>query len=144
MAVESFCPSGFDLQTSPDGTTWTNHRATVRHVNPASRDRDVLTYMTSDGAVTCAGAAPETQVEIDNLYQEDDTGLYATLRALHYSGDIIQARWSPSGGTKEWYAPDARVTSFDEPDLDNDADTPLFFIATLSAPTVDWRDIPAP
>jgi hypothetical protein len=142
MAVESFCPSGFDLLTSTDGTTWVNHRATVRHVNPASRDREVLTYMTSDGAVTCAGPAPETEVEIDTLYQEASAGLYALLRDAHYTGEIIQARWSPAGGTKEWFTDDARVTSFDEPDLDNDADSPLFFIATLSAPSVEWRTKP--
>lgn len=144
MPTESFCPSGFDFNVSPDGTTWTNHRATVRHVSPGERARAVLTYMTSDGAVTCAGAAPETEIEIDNLYQETDTGLYAVLRAAHYSGDVIHARWSPSGATKEWSTDDARVVTFDEPDLDNDADTPLFFLATLSAATVDWADIAAP
>lgn len=141
MANASFCPSGFDFYISPDGTTWTNHRATVRHVNPAERARAVLTYMTSDGAITCAGAAPETEIEIDNLYTEGDTELYAVLRAAHYAGDVIHARWSPSGATKEWSTDDARVVTFDEPDLDNDADSPLFFIATLSAPTVDWATI---
>jgi len=143
-AVESYCPSGFDFYLSPDGTTWTNHRATVRHVNPAERAREVLTYMTSDGAVVCAGPAPETDVEIDNLYQEVDTGAYAVLRDAHYSGDIIHARWSPSGATKEWITHDARVTTFDEPDLDNDGDSALYFLATLSAGTVDWADIVAP
>lgn len=143
MATERFCPGGFDFLTSDAaGTTWANHRATVRHVNPAARAREVLTYNTSDGPVTCAGPAPSTELEIDNLYQEEDTGLYAILRAAHYSGDAIQARYSPDGATKEWYVADGRVTSFDEPDLDNDGDTALFFIATISAATVDWRDIP--
>lgn len=141
MAVERFCPSGFDLATSADGTTWAEHRATVRHVNPAARTREQLTYMTSDGAVICPGRAEPTEVEIDNLYQESDTGLYAILRAAHYSGDALHVRWSPEGATKHWITDEAYVTGFDEPDLDNDADSALFFLATLSAQTIDWEDI---
>jgi len=143
-ATEKYCPTGFMLELSIDGgTTWTDHTATVRHVNPSEQTRDVLRYNTSAGPVICSGPPSETDIEIDNLYQEIDTGAYAILRTAKEAGDPISLRWTPEGGTKQWTALDATITSFDEPDLDNDADSPLFFLATISAEVVTW-DVVAP
>lgn len=141
MPTERFCPSNFTFMTSADGTTWATHDTSIRHVNPAAHARATLTYQTSAGPVVCPGRAEPTDIEVDNLYQEADTGLYAILRAAHYSGDPIHAKWFPDGGTKQWITAEAFVTSFDEPDLDADADSALFFLATLSAESIAWEDI---
>jgi hypothetical protein len=144
MAVTPVCPGGFDLELSIDaGTAWTSHKSTVRHVAPGERAREVLTYNTSDGPVTCSGPPPPTEIELDNLYQEEDTGAYAILRAAHYADSEIWVRWTPADGTKQWTAENARVLSWDEPDLDNDGDSPLFFLATISSSNVTWDDVTA-
>jgi hypothetical protein len=100
-----------------------------------------LTYNTSDGPVTCSGPPPPTEIELDNLYQEADTGAYAILRTAHYDDTPIWARWTPDGGTKQWTAEDARVLTWAEPTLDNDGDSPLYFLATLSSNTVSWDTV---
>jgi hypothetical protein len=141
MAVTPLCPGSFDFELSTDGTAWTSHRSTIRHVAPGERAREVLTYNTSDGPVTCSGPPPPTEIEIDNLYQEDAAGAYAILRDAHYNDTPIHARWTPADGTKRWVADDARVLSWDEPDLDNDGDSPLFFIATLSSSNIEWETV---
>jgi hypothetical protein len=142
MSVIPFCPSGFNFELSADGTTaWTSHKSTIRHVSPGERAREVLTYNTSDGPVTCSGPPPPTEIEIDNLYQESDTGAYKILRDAHYNDTPVWARWTPDGGTKRWVANDARVLSWDEPDLDNDGDSPLFFLATLSTSDLEWETV---
>jgi hypothetical protein len=142
MAVSPVCPNGFDLELSINaGTAWTSHTSTVRHVAPGESARQVLTYNTSDGPVTCSGPPPPTEIELDNLYQEADTGAYAILRAAHYADTPVWARWTPADGTKRWVAKDARVLVWAEPTLDNDGDSPLFFLATLTSTDVEWEAV---
>lgn len=137
----AFCHEGFDLELSDDGTTWDGRITTVRHVAPGPRARPVLTYNTTDGPVTCAGPPPPTEIEIDDLYMEGDSDAYAKLRAAHYADTPIWARWNAKDATKRWIAKDARVLTFDEPDLDADSNTLVFYLATLTTTDLDWEAI---
>jgi hypothetical protein len=141
MAASGFCQNDFDFDLSLDGTAWTTHRATIGHVAPAERAREVFTYQTSDGPVTCSGPPAPTEIEIDSLYTEDAAEAYAILRQAHYDDLPIWARWTPNGATKRWVANDARVLTWDEPDLDNAGSSLLSFIATLSTTDLTWEAV---
>jgi hypothetical protein len=140
MPAVPICPAGALVELSEDGTAWTDISDWVRRVDPGARERTLLTFKTFGGSKSCTGTADPTDIELEILYTEADTDPYAILRDAHYADTPVHLRWAAvtGAGGKEWVAAAARVPTWDEPELNADADEPLSVLATISADTITW------
>jgi hypothetical protein len=140
MPYTPVCPAGAIVEISEDGTVWTDISDFVGRVDPGARERPLMTYKTFTGSKSCTGPADPTDIELEFGYSEADTDPYAILRDAHYNGTTIGLRWHvlEGVGAKEWTAAEATVPTWDEPEVNADADTPLTVLATLSADVIGW------
>ena len=140
MPAVPICPAGALVEISTVADTWIDISDWVRRVDPGVRERTLLTFKTFGGSKSCTGTADPVEIELEALYTEADSDVYAVIRDAHYDDTPVSLRWqvNTAVGGKQWVAADCRVPTFDEPEVSADADEPLSLLATLSADSISW------
>lgn len=140
MPATPYCALGALVEISNDGTTFDDISDWVRRIDPQERETPLLTFKTFTGPKSCTGPADAVDIEIEALYTEGATDVYAMIRDAHYAGSKLSVRWQVNTGVggMRWLAADCSVPTFDEPEVSADSDEPLSFIGTLSADSITW------
>lgn len=140
MPATPYCALGALVEISDDGTTYDDISDWVRRIDPQERETPLLTFKTFTGPKSCTGPADPVDIEIEALYTEATTDVYAMIRGAHYAGSKLSVRWqvNTATGGMQWLAANCSVPTFDEPEISADSDEPLWFLGTLSADTITW------
>lgn len=141
MPALGLCTANTLVEMSVDGTTWTDITDFVGRIDPQAREVPRQTYKTFGGPVYCTGIADPTDVELEILVTEADTDPYTVLREKHFDGTLIGLRWQPNTGAsaKRWTVINARIPSWDDPEIVAESDTLPIALATLNVDQVNWE-----
>jgi hypothetical protein len=140
MPADPICSSSFLVEISEDGTVFSDVSDWVRYVDFGEMTKPQQTFKVASGVTkVCVGGQDPVETELNYLYTEGDTDVYAILRDAYVAGTPIHIRAQavlPTG--KQWTCEDAVVTTFDEIRLDVDSDEPLNVVSTIVSPTIVW------
>jgi hypothetical protein len=122
----------FIIETSPDGTIWTDRSGQIVRISPAPITRRVgqtNTFGSTDTAIVTAGQRPAVTYHLDMLYTEVSSELWEIARISIEAGADFYIRYAPKGGqTGEFRFTSAvgKLSSLDYPVADANSGDPVY------------------
>src|SRR5690349_14338311 len=118
------------MQTSPDGTNWTDHSGEATRVTPTGGGRQTGSRNTLEGdfPVVTNGKRILMDVEVEYLYTEGASDLFEVVRAAYEAGTALYVRWAPKGGQTgefQFTTTVGRITDFLYPPVDAESADPI-------------------
>ena len=128
------------IETSTNGTTWTNISGFSSSVDLDGGDRQTSEAYTFDGdtAIITKGKREPIEVTVAIIYSEGVSDPQASVVSAYEAGTDLYVRWSPLGGTtgQKQYTAKGTVTSNPYPKGEADGGDPLMTEFTLVTPFI--------
>jgi hypothetical protein len=118
------------IETSPDGSAWTDHSGESVKLTPTGGDRQVGQRNTFDGdtPVVLTGKKDVSEVDVEYLYTEGASDLFEVARAAKEANSNFYIRWAPKGGQSgefRFTTAVGKITEFQYPPIDAGAADPI-------------------
>lgn len=147
--------TGFKVETSTDGSSWTDISGQAATVSVSGGDQLTGSQNTADGNAPVVVASTKTQpftVTVSCVYTETSSQAFELLEARFFaSTKTIYVRWSPQGGAqgeKQFTCTNDAGTNFacpivsvSLPDMDAGSGDPALFSFAVSAPYITIADV---
>ena len=94
-------PKAYKIETSPDGSTWTDRSGATVAIEMNERTRISGEEYTFDGDTAAITSGPLEPLEVTHkfLYTEGASDLFDDVEAVQTANTAWYIRWTPKGGT---------------------------------------------